>query len=88
MDTHGIPFNIPQKLLAVWNNTTTKAIEDLKQGNNHLARCSIFQYTEAIHERQSAWLKTSNLSQLLQSKMSKYDLAAAVATCFIPSPCS
>lgn len=55
--------------------TATTATTDLRYGNSHLASCAISQYTDAIKERQNAWLKSSNLPAPLQSEIAKLDLA-------------
>ena len=73
MDTPGVPFDVLQKLAVVRGTASTvyTAVEDLKQENNHMAPCSIHQHTEAIRDRQSTWLKSSNLPQPLQSEVTK-----------------
>lgn len=72
-----VPPSILQQLKAIKFNssTTATAIEDLKQGDSHLAKCAITQYIEAIRERQHAWVSSSSLPQPMQSEITKSQLA-------------
>ena len=80
--TPGMPQRLQTQMQALTAHmeTASTAVEDLKLGNSHLARGAIHQYTEAIRDRQSAWVTSSNLPAPLQSEICKSALAIPEGT--------